>query len=287
MKFFGLSVLSILFSLNAFSSSRILTTQIREVDVGSKMGDEVLVFLTSGDVARLKYWDSKLLGTLQGSEGTENYFRITLDDRRRIKAIKKTPSPVGPKVTNFAKILFEENYTPTTIPSMEIAKSYISESRHPTKPETQCFNRAMVWSYEWWRKHSLKTNKIFVFWPKEYVRKHSFKWWFHVSPYAHIMDTDGIVKQRVLDVKWLKRPYEFQEWANYHSSHDVPCRTVNSYSEYADFPFDTDRCYFIKTNMYTWMPADIEMKEGWDFKKSGFFMNEVEAAYLEAFDIKL
>jgi hypothetical protein len=39
--------------------------------------------------------------------------------------------------------------------------------------------------------------------------------------------------------------------------------------------------------MYTWQPADLEMKEAWNYTKGAFNMDEVRAAYLEAFDIKL
>lgn len=283
-----LSLFLLSFSLPLIADTSI-TSQIHDVDYGYKSGDEVLVFLKSGDVARIDHKKASLLDTFTSAKSANNqWIKFTLDKNRRIKKMKSVPAPV---VKNFETEkgldFLDANYVPTTIASMDVAKKYIAESRHPTKELTQCFNRAMVWSYEWWRKHSLKTNKIFIFWTKDYVRKYGFKWWFHVSPYAHIMDRDGVVKERVLDVKWLSRPYEFQEWANYHSSHDVKCKVIQNYSEYANYPFGTDRCYFMRANMYTWQPADLEMKEAWGYTKEGFNMDEVRAAYLEAFDITL
>lgn len=289
-----LLILVLLFALPALAGSRKITTQIHDVDMGSKAGDEILVFLTSGDVARLSPADSKLLAGLSSNQksGGEPWVTLTLDTNRKIQKIVNAPTPAQPSISLTEKINLSLNmdsavYTPTTVASIDIAKSYLAESRHPTKEETQCFNRAMVWSYEWWRKHSLRSNKVYVFWPKEYVRRYGFKWWFHVSPYVHVKDRDGKVRERVMDVKWLNRPYEFQEWANYHSVKDVKCIVVSKFSEYADHPFDSDRCYFIRANMFTWQPADLEMREAWGYKKEGFNMDEVKSAYLEAFDIYL
>lgn len=285
MRFGPILVFSFLFALPAIASRQI-TTQIHEVDVGTRVGDEVLVFLKSGDVARLRKWDLEKVNTLQSLKSRDQWLTFSIDNNRFIKRITSTSAPIQLKSTESVN-LEDANYTPTTVANMKLATSYIAESRHVTKEETQCFNRAMVWTYEWWRKHSLRSKKVFVFWPKEYVRRYSFKWWFHVSPYVHVMDSDGVVKERVLDVKWLSRPYQLQDWADYHSSHDVKCRVVEKYSDYADHPFDTDRCYFIRANMYTWQPADLEMNEAWGYTKSAFNMDEVRAAYLEAFDITL
>lgn len=285
MRLGAITILSFLIALPAIASRQI-TTQIHEVDLGTQMGDEVLVFLKSGDVARLNRWELDKIETLQSLKSRDQWLTFTIGKNRVIKNIKSASAPIE-NLEEKSLNLEDANYTPTTVSSMKLATSYIGESRHVTKEETQCFNRAMVWSYEWWRKHSLRSKKVFVFWPKEYVRKYGFKWWFHVSPYAHVMDSDGVVKERVLDVKWLSRPYNFQDWADYHSSHDVKCRVVQKYSDYADHPFDTDRCYFIRANMYTWQPADLEMNEAWNYTKSAFNMDEIRAAYLEAFDIKL
>lgn len=273
-------------ALPIFASTKI-TSQIHEVDVGSRVGDEVLVFLKSGDVARLKKFDLDKIEELRSRKSTDEWLTFNLDKNRFIKSITDAEAPI----LNEEKALpFDEiNYTPTTIASMKTATDYIREARSRVEREgtTQCFNRAMVWSYEWWKKHSLRSMKVFIFWPKEYVRRYGFKWWFHVTPTAHVMDTDGRVKERALDVKWISRPYSLQDWADYHSSKDVKCKIVEKYSEYADNPFYTDRCYLIRSNMYTWQPADLEMNEAWGYTKNAFNMDEVRAAYLEAFNIKL
>lgn len=262
-----------------------ITTQIHEVDIGTQPGDDVLVLLKTGDVARLNVSELDKIEELQSYAFYGGWFTFSLDEKRFIKRIFSAAAPVA--TIEEKQSFYDFNYTPTTVASMEVAEGYIKEARSRVEREgtTQCFNRAMVWSYDWWKKHSLRSMKMFIFWPKEYIRKYSFKWWFHVTPYVHVMDTDGIVKERALDVKWISRPYSMQDWADFHSTKDVKCRVVEKYSDYANNPFYSDRCYFMRANMYTWQPADLEMNEAWGYSKDAFNMDEVRAAFLEAFNI--
>lgn len=276
----------LLFSVAGFSKTRI-TTQIHEIDVGSNLGDEVLIFLKTGDVARMKTFDLKRIEELNSFKSGNQWFTFFLDKNRFVEGIELAETPV---VSNEKEMAFQEiPYIPTTVANINTATEYIKEARSRVEREgtTQCFNRAMVWTYEWWKKHSLRSMKMFIFWPKEYIRKYSFKWWFHVTPYVHVMDSDGVVKERALDVKWISRPYSMQDWADYHSSKDVKCHVVQKYSDYADNPFYSDRCFFMRANMYTWQPADLEMNEAWGYTKNAFNMDEVRAAFLEAFNITL
>jgi len=281
-----LPAIFLMFSVSAISATQI-TSQIHEIDFGNHLGDEVLVFLKSGDVARMKSFDLEKIEELRSSKSNNDWFTFSLSEDRFIEKIEPAD---GPLISSEKELALEEiNYTPTTVANMKTATEYIREARSRVEREgtTQCFNRAMVWSYEWWKNHSLRSMKMFIFWPKEYVRKYGFKWWFHVTPYVHVLDSDGVVKERALDVKWISRPTSMQDWADYHSSKDVKCRVVEKYSDYADNPFYSDRCYFIRANMYTWQPADLEMNEAWGYIKKAFNMDEVRAAYLEAFNIKL
>ncbi|HXH32621.1 MAG TPA: protein-glutamine glutaminase family protein [Bacteriovoracaceae bacterium] len=267
-------------------AANILTTQIHDVDIGLP-GQNVLVFLKSGDVARLSQAKLKLLEKIQ-SRNQSSWFKLTLDDDRWIKKVQSVKVPKH-TVKNHRELIgvksLEAAFVPTTLASYEKAKEYIRESRRTIKPETQCFNRAMVWTYEWWRKHSLKSGKVLIFWSKDYVRRNEFKWWFHISPYVHVMSPEGKVVERALDVKYTSRPYEFQEWADFHSKVDAKCMVANKYTDFANYPYGND-CYLYRTNMYTYQPADLEMNEAWGYTKSAFNMAEVKAAYLEAFEIQ-
>lgn len=281
MRVFGL--LSLFLSLPLFAATE-LTTQIHDIDYGLKKGDEVLVLLKSGHVAKLRHSHDLLNQNFMSSKMKDKWFRIKLDDERYITDLDQVKAPL-PEIIKM-KFMLEApmSYVPTTIASMDLAKKYHREARYNPK-ESQCFNRAMVWTYEWWRKHSLKSMKILIFFTRNYIRRYNFEWWFHIAPYVHVME-NGKVVERVLDVKYTNGPREFQKWANIFLRNDAPCPVITKYSDYADNPY-TGECYFQRTHMYTYQPADLQMYEAWGYQKDNFIMKEVQWAYEEAFDESL
>lgn len=275
MRFFGL--MSCLLSLPLFAATE-LTTKIHDIDYGFKPGDDVLVFLSSGHVAKLRQ-SSDLLSSK--SDMKKSWYKVSMDDDRFITDLTPTeaPAPEAKVTLDGQKGLM--SYVPTTIASMAVAKSLFREARYNPK-ESQCFNRAMVWSYEWWRKHSLRSNKILIYFTRTYIRRYNFEWWFHIAPLVHVMD-NGKVVERVMDVKYSSGPIELVKWANIFLHKDPPCPIITKYSEYADYPY-TGECFLQRTHMYTYQPADLQMYEAWGYSKENFNMDEVRGAYLEAFD---
>jgi hypothetical protein len=279
MRLFSLLLLLLSFSVQA----RTITTQIHDLDFGNQPGDEILLFLSSGDVVKLPRVDTKQLDYYQLAKLRKSWLAITVDKDRYVEKVENAPAPLKPSESEKALLAPAEiNYTPTTVPSFDRATQLIRTSRQSPNPESQCFNRAHVWTYEWWQKHSLRSNKILIFWSRDYVRRLGFKWWFHIAPYVNVRNDEGRVVERVLDVKYISRPVDFQWWANYHSKVNYNCKVVTKYSDYANYPYGHD-CYFMRTHMYTYQPADLEMYEAWGFTKNAFNMDEVRAAYLEAF----
>ncbi len=277
MRVFGL--LSFLLSMPLLAATE-FTTQIHDIDYGVDKNDEVLVFLTSGHVAKLRNSDGLLNRTFMMSEKKNDWFHIKMDDNRFITDITPAQAPVETAPDeDIAKGMM--SYVPTTIASMDIAKKYHREGRYNPK-ESQCFNRAQIWSYEWWRNHSLRSMKILIYFTRTYIRRYNFEWWFHIAPYVHVME-NGKVVERVMDIKYSRGPMEFQKWANLFLRNDAPCRMITKYSDYADYPY-TGECYFQRTHMYTYQPADLQMLEAWGYNKTNWNMDEVRQAYLEAFD---
>ena len=284
MRVFGLLLLCFSFTLTA---STTFTTQIHDIDYGVA-GDETLVFLASGHVAKLSLNKTNVLSKIQEAKSFNTFnawYDVTLDADRNIVAIKDA-AEVLPQV--------EENdvpngegkfvYIPTTVADMKTAQKYHNSGRHsPT--DSQCFNRAQVWSYEWWRNNSVRSQKILIFFTRTYIRRYDFEWWFHIAPYLHVMDNNQVV-ERVMDVKYTSRPISFRKWTDIFMKNDAPCPVITRYSEYADHPY-TGECYIIRTNMFTYQPADLQMNEAWGYTKSTFNMDEVRAAYKEAFQIDI
>lgn len=263
-----------------------ITTQIHDVDYGRFKGEDILVLLKSGQVAKISPQNKAMIADIEALKSKDGWFIFSLDNKRFITDVRATESP-GPALDDAIPMSAynKSNYVPTTIADMSTLQQYHKEGRRTSKAETQCFNRAMVWSYEWWRKHSLKSMKILIFFTRNYIRRYNFEWWFHISPYVHVME-EGKVVERVMDLKYTSRPHTFRQWTDIFMRNDVECPVITKYSEYADFPY-TGECYIIRTNMYTYQPADIQMNEAWGYTKTSFNIDEVKAAYLEAFDIHL
>ena len=281
MRVFGL--LLCFLSLPLFANSS-LTTQIHDIDYGFNSSDDILVFLTSGKVAKVKQENRAMLENFASMKSTEkNWFKITMNQDRYITKLTLDDAPVEGLDFNFSEkeISAEQGFIPTTIADMATAKKYFREARYNPK-DSQCFNRAMIWSYEWWQKHSLRSGKLLIFFTRTYIRRYNFEWWFHIAPYVHIKDGEKVV-ERVMDRKYSSGPLDFVKWANIFLRNDAPCPVITKYSEYADHPY-TGECFLYRTHMYTYQPSDLQMYESWGYQKSAFRMEEVKGAYLEAFD---
>lgn len=279
MRVFGL-LFSIL-SLPLFAATEVTTT-IFDIDYGQKDGDEVLVFLNSGQVAKLNQSNANMISDLKDSKSKSKVFKVSMDDDRYITHIETVNVPVFEKSAATCKSdKGLMNYVPTTIASMDIAKKYLKNARYNPK-DSQCFNRAMVWTYEWYRNHSLRSNKLLIYFTRTYIRRYNFEWWFHIAPLVNVMD-NGKVVERVLDVKYTSKPHEVVKWANIFLHNDAPCPVITKFSDYADHPYSGE-CFLQRTHMYTYQPADLQMYEAWGYKKETFNMDEVRGAYLEAFD---
>jgi hypothetical protein len=281
MRVFGL-LLSLL-SLPLFAATE-LTTQIHDIDYGKNPDDEVLVFLTSGHVAKLRDTKGFMPLNMKSAKTKSKWFNVSMDDDRFITDIRPTAAPV-PDLKPGMSSKFEKGlnatYVPTTIESMEVAKKYFREARYNPK-DSQCFNRAMIWTYEWWKNHSVKSNKLLIYFTRNYIRRYNFEWWFHIAPYVHVME-NGKVVERVMDRKYSRGPLEFTKWTNTFMKNDAPCPVITKFSDYADYPYSGE-CFIQRTHMYTYQPADLQMYEAWGYSKENFNMNEVRGAYLEAFD---
>lgn len=277
MRVFGL--LPLFLSLPLIAATE-FTTKINDIDYGQKAGDEVLVFLDNGKVAKLRETNTSLLSETK-SINKKDWFRFTLDDERFITAVEEVGAPIQETKAFESFNEAPQSYVPTTIASMALAQKYHKEARYNPK-ESQCFNRAQVWTYEWWRNHSLKSMKILIYFSRTYIRRYNFEWWFHIAPYVHVME-NGKVVERVMDVKYSSGPRDFQKWANIFLRNDHPCPVITKYSDYADYPY-TGECYFQRTHMYTYQPADLQMYEAWGYQKTSWNMTEVRWAYEEAYD---
>jgi hypothetical protein len=276
---FILALVTFLLSLPLLATTQI-SSGIYDIDFAKGQQSENLVLLNTGQVARMPSGKTFLLNKLMRDQKRNLIYNFILDEERFIvdaQVIGEETKKTSPLMTNKSV----QTYVPTTIASMNIAKKYFREARYNPK-DSQCFNRAIVWTYEWWRKHSLKSNKLLIFFTRTYIRRYNFEWWFHIAPYVHVID-EGKVVERMMDVKYTRGPIDFRRWTNIFTNRDPECPVITKFSDYADNPYIGD-CYIQRTNMYTYQPADLQMYEAWNYVKDKFLMTEVKQAYLEAFD---
>ena len=277
-------VFGLIFSLLSFPLFAMyeMTSTIYDIDYGNNTDDEVLVLLSNGHVTKINHSNEFLMPYLTDVKLKNKLFKFTLDEKRYITHLEnlETPKYAMPE-TCTTKTRINQEYVPTTIANMNLAKAYHREARYNPK-ESQCFNRAMVWTYEWWKNHSLKSNKLLIYFTRTYIRRYNFEWWFHIAPYVHVIH-EGKVVERVMDVKYTRGPLEFIKWANIFLHNDAPCPVITKFSDYADNPY-AGECFLQRTHMYTYQPADLQMYEAWGYKKESFIMDEIRGAYLEAFD---
>lgn len=269
--------LLLLLSLHTFAETEV-ATKVTDIDFGTNPKDEILVLLESGLVAKIKPHNVHPLVEKLNSGQT---FVFLLDEERYIQNI----APVQIRERSHSEFDFQvKEFKPTVLPNLRTASRYFSEARL-RKYKSECFNRAMVWSYEWWKKRNTNSEKVFLFFTRAYIRRYNFKWWFHVAPMVKVKNGRKIV-ERMMDRKYSKGPLSIQSWTNIFMHNNAKCKPITNYSDYADFPYTGD-CYVQSTHMYTYQPADLQMYEAWGYDKNKFEMREVRQAYLDALNVRI
>lgn len=177
-----------------------------------------------------------------------------------------------------------QTYFPTILPSVQRANELFSELEHKNN-NSECFNRAHVWSYSWRIKHQIYSSKAWIFFTRKYIRQYDFQWWFHVAPLVHIASDDSVI-EKIADKKYSKRLLSMKEWTDVFMRNNVECPLIDLYSEYANYP-ETGWCYTMKTSMYYYQPVDLETYERDGKSKVMWNHLEVIQAYKDALEVDI
>ncbi len=258
-------------------------TQIHDIDMG-QANEEPLIFFSTGQVVSFPTGDAKNFFLLREAIQKKYWFRITINDEREIINITKIAPPVElhPPIKNLIRT---GPFTPSILKNMDQARAFFNEARNNARQESQCYNRAHIWSYEWRIKNNLYSSKAWLFFTRKFIRKYKFEWWFHVAPMIHVV-TDGEVKERIMDIKYAKGPTKLKDWTDIFLRDNADCPVVEKYSDQANFP-ESGSCFVMKSSMYYYQPVDLEKKEITGEEKSRWLRSEVEHAYLDAFEYNL
>lgn len=123
-----------------------------------------------------------------------------------------------------------------------------------TDQESQCYNRAHMWTYEALVNERVNLGKVWIFFTKKYIREFQYKWWFHIAPYASVNDGN---KKYVLDRGFTMAPYNFTNWKNIFMKNNANCPVVKDYRSYSNNE-ESEYCYLMYSNQFFWQPQHLK-----------------------------
>ena len=277
----------ILFPSSAFSSE--IIARIVSIDQTLESNKTDLAYLSSGQVVKIDSENHSLRNYLFTSQLEKKWLKIQIDYRKQIENATETEAPFEDELLvnkNFSLNSFTEDYTykPSILKSMNQAQDLFDQAPYKKK-ESQCYNKAHIWTYEWRIKNNVYSSKIWIFFTPKYIREYDFEWWFHVAPYVHVVIGDS-VKERVMDKKYTKGPIKINDWSNIFMRNSAKCPVVTKYTEHANYP-ESAYCFLMKSSMYYYQPVDLEKLEQEKTVRSRWLYPEVKHAYMEAFDLEI
>jgi hypothetical protein len=270
------------FVLSFNLSAKTILSRIEAIDYPKTLSGDILIFLSTGEVAKISHTKLAMLRHIKSSRLNHGWQLVTLNDKREIVSIEAYETQTANEKSFDPSFMAPPDYVPSVLSSPEWAQKYFTESKRNPK-ESQCFNRAHVWSYDWFIKHKLNSSKMFIFFTRKFIREHKFEWWFHIAPYVHVVVNNNI-RERVMDMKYTNGPSSVGNWVRRFVKDGPKCTTVKKYSDYANFP-ENGNCYLMRSSMYSYWPLDLENEELHGTVKTTWVPEEVNIAYEEAFDI--
>lgn len=269
-------------SLNLFANSS-LVVQVKQIDFGVTPNEKHLVFLSNGQIVKPSDYDQ--VERLKRAMFSEEWVGLVINSGREIIRIEHSQNPLPQSLVN-PKLLDDndDEYNPSILKSLDQARDFFNDAKI-NKKESQCYNRAHVWAYDWRIKYNLYSTKVWIYFTRKYIREFDFEWWFHVAPMVHVI-TDNEVKERVMDIKYAKGPLSIKQWSNIFIRNFTDCPVVTNYTDQANYP-ESSYCYLMKSSMYYYQPVDLEMLELKGNQKNRWIEGEVRHAFEEAFEIKL
>jgi hypothetical protein len=283
MKYSILIVSLLLITLSAFAA--IYQTQIHSLDVG-KNGQPHLILLNDGHVAFLESGqkdNKEMLRAIKRSLKNKEWVEVRLDKELNLVSIQ-TISPEENGLSSGAEEDYDREkhseYIPT-VTSYSYASRIFRSMRRDYQNDSQCYNRAHIWTFEEWQRSNLNSMKLFLFFTSKYIRAYRYHWWFHVTPMVYV-DGNSQAHWRALDRRYTRAPLTTQNWTNIFMHNDATCKVVNKYYDYRNHQ-QAEWCYLIPVSMYFWQPRDIERRDRNGFEKTNYINSEVNHAYWEAF----
>lgn len=283
----------------AFTSSAFAELRITKIFLNGEISqDKVSLFLENGEIVHFPQAQKELVQTAR--EAFENQLKFTLtkttQNEKEADLISQINVLPG-QITNYNLEREKEMYDPirfsqirfqtvdpfeknnmTKLSSYEAAQSLMEEFNGNTDEDSQCYNRAHMWTYESLVNSNITLGKVWLFFTQKYIREYKYKWWFHISPVAKVDDENGIY---ALDRGFTKIPYNMENWKNMFMKNKATCPVIKDYTDYEDHQ-NSEYCYLMYSSQYYWQPWQLESltKEG--THRFGYKMGELKITYPDA-----
>lgn len=277
--------LVLVFSLTERATAEVMITRILKVDHAEKEEPETLIYLANGRVARIER-DSDLLHALEDSSRNQEEIGLTLNSERKILAAESVPSSEEKEISSHESIESEKSYRASVIAGPSEALKIYKGLNRRYRSESQCYNRAHIWSWEMQTRHQIRSMKVFLFFTRKYIRRFNFEWWFHVAPFVYVRE-DGKIKEKVMDYRYTYSPVSMREWTNIFMHNNAECSEVTRYTDYEYTREDPAKgwCMLLKVPMYYYQPIDLEALDKKSKQKLFWEEWDLGNAYREAFGI--
>lgn len=252
-----------------------LESRIHSIDVAPKKGVSHLIKLENGRVIFVNHNDTDSLNAFKTSLKEQSLLNVEVDEKSNFlsaESVDDKSEPISREVEPSARL----SYVPTVVSSAQ-ASAIFKRMRRDYQNNSQCYNRAHIWTYEEWKKTGLKSMKVFLFFTSRYIRNYRYKWWFHVAPMVSSSSGD-----LVLDRRYTSGPRLKDTWTKNFIYSGRKCPIVNNYYDYRNNQ-QTEDCYMIPTSMYFWQPWNIQARDNGRGSPTQYYQSNINHAYWEAF----
>jgi hypothetical protein len=198
--------------------------------------------------ARKNGWEVEL--TLAKVDGNETYLIVGFEIKSRENKLTTgfLPDPT------FAPIVVRSNSE-----IHELFRSVYPYDSNRYDASDNCFNRAQYWSRALNVQNqkpgeNLGTDKVFIFFSEEYIRKFKHKWWYHVAPVVYLGGKDRPI---VFDPTFLPGPETLQGWLGAFDQYTGGrCQKIESIDDYYANNHKPI-CMYIVASMFNYSPSDL------------------------------
>jgi hypothetical protein len=265
------------FTTLAFATE--IKSQIHSFDKG-KVGQPHLIKLMDGQVVFINFDEKSLIEEIENSQKRGDWIALTVDAQNTMLSYRIIPAPSYALTLKPSLQDFGEDYSPSVVSSSK-ASAMFKKMRKSYQKESQCYNRAHIWTYEEYMRSGTNLNKVFMFFTNRYIRKYRFHWWFHVTPMTYVGGSQ-FKNWKMLDRRYTKGPLGPKAWSDIFIRSKRSCKVIYKFMDYRENQ-ESQHCYFLPVSQFYLVPSDIEFRDSEGVYKTEYDAVEVEHALWEAF----